>query len=227
MTATNGHLVAQIREALDIARDSGQPIPGRPTLVRLTGATDHAVRKALTELATTPTAPGDAGEPAPPAHNQPLTNAPATGARFVAWAGFVFGSIMSVAANVLHTWLPANTHGANWSPGIAPQIGAAVWPIGLLLSVEVLSRVNWPSGWQWTLARFGGTGTVALGSAVISYGHLRDLLTAWHYDTLAAAVGPLVLDGLMIISGFALLAMSKRGEPAWSRSRESATARDM
>ncbi|WP_436493207.1 DUF2637 domain-containing protein [Actinokineospora sp. HUAS TT18] len=214
MTATNGHLAAQIREALNTARDSGQPTPGRPTLVRLTGATDHAVRKALAELARTPTTPGDVGEPASPAPDQPPATSPAAGARFVAWAGFVFGSIMSVAANVLHTWLPANTHDTTWSPGIAPQIGAAVWPIGLLVSVEVLSRVIWPTGWQWNLARFGGTGTVALGSAVISYGHLRDLLTAWHYDTLAAAVGPLVLDGLMIISGFALLAMSDRREQA-------------
>ncbi|WP_175482760.1 DUF2637 domain-containing protein [Actinokineospora iranica] len=116
---------------------------------------------------------------------------------------------MSIAANVLHTWLPATSQPADWSPGLAPQIGAAVWPIGLLLSVEVLSRVPWPSGFQWTLARFGGTGAVALGSAVISYGHLRDLLLAWHYGPLAAAVGPLVLDGLMVISGFALLAMSR------------------
>ncbi|XVV04059.1 DUF2637 domain-containing protein [Actinosynnema sp. CA-248983] len=106
-------------------------------------------------------------------------------------------------------WLPAEHHPADWSPGLAPQIGAAVWPIGLLLSVEVLSRIHWPKGWQWTLARFGGTGTVALGSAVISYGHLRDLLLAWHYGPLAAAVGPLVLDGLMVISGCALLAMSR------------------
>ena len=77
-----------------------------------------------------------------------------------------------------------------------------------LLSVEVLSRVPWPRGWQWAFARFAGTGAVALGSAVISYGHLHDVLLAWRYPTLAAAVGPLVLDGLMVISGFALLAMS-------------------
>jgi uncharacterized protein DUF2637 len=81
-------------------------------------------------------------------------------------------------------------------------------PIGLLLSVEVLSRVRWPRARLWTLARYGGTGTVALGSATISYGHLHDVLRAWQYNPLAAAVGPLVLDGLMVISGFALLAIS-------------------
>jgi hypothetical protein len=60
------------------------------------------------------------------------------------------------------------------------------------------------------LARYGGAGTVAVGSAVISYGHLREVLIAWDYGALGAAVGPLVLDGLMVVSGFALLAMSRR-----------------
>ncbi|WP_053721167.1 DUF2637 domain-containing protein [Saccharothrix sp. NRRL B-16348] len=125
-----------------------------------------------------------------------------------AWTGFVFGSVMSVAANVLHTWLPAEHMPEGWSPSLASQVGSAVWPIALLLSVEVLSRVPWKPGRQWALARFGGTGTVALGAAVISYGHVRDVLIAWGYGTLAAHVGPLALDGLMVVSGFALLAMS-------------------
>lgn len=141
-----------------------------------------------------------------------LATAPAGGAKLASWAGFVFGSVMSIAANVLHTWLPADRMSPGWAPSISSQVGAAVWPIGLLLSVEILSRVHWKPGWQWALARFGGTGTVALGAAVISYGHVRDVLTAWGYGTLAAHVGPLVLDGLMVVSGFALLAMS--GSPA-------------
>ena len=128
----------------------------------------------------------------------------------MAWLGFVFGSVMSVAANVLHAWLPADEQPAGWSPGIAPQVGSAVWPIGLLLSVEVLSRVRWAPGFWWALARYGGAGTVAVGSAVISYGHLHEVLIAWDYGPLGAAVGPLVLDGLMVVSGFALLAMSRR-----------------
>jgi hypothetical protein len=207
-TSNNGQLVDQVREALEEARQAGQPTPGRPTLVRLTGATDHAVRKVLAELATENASAGDPGDATSPTHQPAATNHPAAGGRMVAWAGFVFGSVMSVAANVLHTWLPSADESPGWSPAVAAQIGAAVWPIGLLLSVEVLSRVRWPRGWQWTLARFAGTGTVALGSAIISYGHLRDVLLAWQYDPLAAAVGPLVLDGLMIISGFALLAMT-------------------
>jgi hypothetical protein len=94
---------------------------------------------------------------------------------------------MSIAANVLHAWLPATHDPAGWSPGLAPQVGATVWPIGLMLAVEALSRVRWPTGVLW-LARFGGAGTVAVGSAVISYGRLRDVLLAWQYGPLAAAV---------------------------------------
>jgi hypothetical protein len=157
-----------------------------------------------------------AGQPTRQSHGTDMAAAadgsaglPLPGARFVAWLGFVFGSVMSVAANVLHTWLPAEEHPAGWSPGIAPQVGSAVWPLGLLLSVEVLSRVRWAPGMWWALARYGGAGTVAVGSAVISYGHLHEVLLAWDYGPLGAAVGPLVLDGLMVVSGFALLAMSR------------------
>ena len=72
-----------------------------------------------------------------------------------------------------------------------------------------MSRVHWAPGLWWALARYGGAGTVAVGSAVISYGHLHEVLLAWDYGLLGAAVGPLVLDGLMVVSGFALLTMSR------------------
>jgi hypothetical protein len=101
-------------------------------------------------------------------HHQPTP----TGGRLVAWTGFLFGSITSIAANVLHAWLPAGHQPPSWTPGLAPQIGAAVWPLGLMLAVEALSRIRWPTGLGWALARYGGAGTVALGSATISYGHV-------------------------------------------------------
>lgn len=130
------------------------------------------------------------------------------GARFVAWFGFAFGSLVSIAANVLAAWLPAGDMPPEWAPSLASQLGAGVWPLALLVSVEVLSRVAWPSGWLWLLVRFGGVAAVGLGSALISYGHIHDVLLSWGYDPLGAGVGPLVIDGLMVVSGFALLAMS-------------------
>jgi hypothetical protein len=255
MSAPNGEVAIQVRQAIAAARQAGQPAPGRPTLVRMTGATDHAVRKALAELAIQHDSAGEpgalltseagvhsvagqsadaaVGEPragtfvstgdhgggiSPPtdriatADDRPVTN-PSTsvppGGRLVAWTGFVFGSVMSIAANVLHAWLPAGHEPTGWSPGIAPQVGATVWPIGLMLAVEALSRIHWPGGFGWGVARFGGAGAVAVGSAIISYGHLRDVLLAWSYGPMGAAVGPLVLDGLMVVCGFALLANSR------------------
>jgi hypothetical protein len=117
----------------------------------------------------------------------------------------MFGSLGSIAANVLRTRLPPDHPTPGWAPQLAPQLGAAVWPLALPLAVEVLSRVQWPHTWPWLLARYGGAGAVALGSGYISWSHTHDLLLTWHYDPTAAFIGPLVIDGLMTISGFALL----------------------
>ncbi|MBN6037495.1 DUF2637 domain-containing protein [Amycolatopsis sp. 195334CR] len=125
------------------------------------------------------------------------------------WSGFLFGSVVSVAANVLATRIPPEGADAGWSPTLAAQIGAAVWPLALLISVEVLSRVPWPDRWTWKVAIYLGVGAVALFSAVISYQHIRDLLLHWHYPTLSASVGPLVIDGLMTAAGIGLLAVSR------------------
>ncbi|NKY48372.1 helix-turn-helix domain-containing protein [Nocardia cerradoensis] len=142
------------------------------------------------------------------------TDATSRGGRTVAWAGFVFGSVFSVVMNWLHTWLPADEKPAGWHPGVAPQIGSAVWPVCLLLAVEALSRVRWQTGFGWMLARYGGVGAVAAGSALISYGHVHDVLDKWGYGQLGAGVGPIVLDGLMVTCGFALLSETSHNHSA-------------
>jgi hypothetical protein len=241
----------QVRQAIDEARAAGEQPPGRPTLMKLTGATDHQVRVALAELATpareelatlasegtaatnghrtadrldddredrqppaaaagTPneTELASAGEPGTSAGDSPVTGAN-RGGKLVAWCGFTFGSIVSVAANVLAARIAPKNSPVDWKPALDTQVGAAVWPIALLLSVEVLSRIKWPTGKGWGFARYGGVGLVAAGSAVISYQHIRDVLVSWGYPMLSAGVGPLVVDGLMIASGFAMLAMAR------------------
>jgi hypothetical protein len=40
----------QVRQAIEEAQAAGVPAPGRPALAKLTGATDHQVRKALATL---------------------------------------------------------------------------------------------------------------------------------------------------------------------------------
>jgi hypothetical protein len=284
----NTQLVQRVRELIEAAQEKGEPRPGRPALVKTTGAKDHEVRKALfvlslveapateipdmpvghawqsagtgiqtsrdgvvaagdivtgeagsfgaslgassddlltkgasdchrsdeisdaagrsaSELAPTATVNSSSAEPVAPA----VAPTPATlMARLIVWGGFLLGLTASVLANVLDTWLPAAHQPVGWSPGLAPQIGAAVWPAALMFAVETLSRVPWPHGTWWLLARYGGVGTVALGSAVISYGHVHDVLSSWGYSPGSAALGPLVIDGLTVICGFALLAIT-------------------
>lgn len=147
---------------------------------------------------------------------RPGTPVPA-GARFVAWAGFIFGAAVSVIANILHAWIPPVLPeggdpikwAAEWAPSFAEQAYGAAFPLILLLSVEGVARIPWPRGIGWVAVRVIGGAVVALGSGVISYSHLHDLLTSFRYDWLSAAVGPLVIDGLMLVCGFGLLAISQ------------------
>ena len=126
----------------------------------------------------------------------------------VAWSAFGLGVAASIAANVAHA-----------QPGVGPRIAGAFVPLALLLAVECMSRPRWHHarhGWTatwWGLARYGGTGLVALVAAVMSYRHMRALLTEYGEDPLNAAIGPLAVDGLMVVAGFALLAMSNDHRP--------------
>jgi len=141
-----------------------------------------------------------------------------------AWAltGFLLGSAVSVGGNLQAAWLPAGRPDtpAGWAPSIASQVGAIVWPLALMVSVEVLSRIAWPDGWGWKLVRVSGLIAVAGGSGVISYGHIYAVLRAWGYGTLGSAVGPLVVDGLMLISGFALVSIGRAARATLDASQE-------
>ncbi len=120
------------------------------------------------------------------------------GARLVAWSAFGLGIAASVAANVAHA-----------RAAVGPRIAAAFVPLALLLAVECMSRPAWHrAGLWWGLARYGGTGLVALVAAVMSYRHMTALLAGYGEDPLNAAIGPLAVDGLMVVAGFALLAMN-------------------
>jgi hypothetical protein len=130
-------------------------------------------------------------------------------ARLVSWAAFVGGTVASVAANVAHARIPPADAGPAWHPELGAQIAAAFWPLALLGAIEVLTRVPWPRGGVWALARYAGAGAVGAGAAVLSYRHMAALLAAWGEDRWNAHIGPLVVDGLMVVAGTALLALSK------------------
>lgn len=140
-----------------------------------------------------------------------------------ALGGFLLGSVESVAFNVLAAFIsPTGYTFANWLPNLPSLAGAAVWPIALLVSVEVLARVEWETGWGWWLVRVGGIVAVAASSAVISYFHIHDVLVYWKYGALQAFVGPFVIDGQMLISGFALYAIGRASRAALTASQDAA-----
>jgi hypothetical protein len=122
-------------------------------------------------------------------------------ARALAWLTFAVGIVVSVLGNIGHAA----------SDGMQPGewAGAAFWPVALLLSVEILVRVRWQPEKRWTVARFTGLIVVSIVAAILSYLHLRSLLIVWQYGAFQATIGPLAVDGLMLIAASALLSISK------------------
>jgi hypothetical protein len=116
--------------------------------------------------------------------------------------------VVSIAANVARIYVPPVKAPANWSPPPGAIVAAAFWPIALLISIEIISRVKWPDGLGWQLIRYGGLTTVAAIAAVISYRHMSGLLHAYGEEGIGATIGPLAVDGLMVVSSGALLAIA-------------------
>ena len=126
--------------------------------------------------------------------------------RPIAWTALLLGAVMSVAANALHVVQvtgPASTEGVS----AAQVIGAAFWPVALLISVEVIARVAWPDGVAFVLLRWGGVGAVALVAAIVSYGHMHGLLLHWGEAGITALLGPVGVDGLVTVGASALMAI--------------------
>lgn len=134
------------------------------------------------------------------------------GASFASWIAFGLGITMSVAANVAHIWFVTRPDGQ--AALYAAMILAAFWPLALAVSVEVISRVGYPHGVGWALARFGGIGAVGAVAAVVSYLHMHSLLNYFGESMLSAIVGPLGVDGLLIVGGFALFAIGETRKAA-------------
>ncbi len=126
-----------------------------------------------------------------------------------AYAGAALGGLVSMAANVAHSYVPPAGSPADWAPRAGAVIGALFWPVALFIAAEILSRTAWPAGRRWVALRYLGLLPVALVAAVVSYRHLSGLLRFYGEDTLTATIGPLAVDGLMTMATAALMAAGR------------------
>ncbi len=135
-----------------------------------------------------------------------------TGRRW-AYAGIALGGLVSIAANVAHSYVPPTGAPAGWHPHAGAVVGAIVWPVFLFIAIEILARTTWPAGRRWWALRFGGLLPVAAVAAIVSYKHLSGLLAFYGEDRLVVTIGPAAVDGLMAMATGALVAATRHTTP--------------
>lgn len=123
-----------------------------------------------------------------------------------AYTGAVLGGLVSIAANIGHSFIVPTGAPADWTPEPGQVVSAIVWPVFLFIAVEILARIAWPSGRIWKLIRWGGMLPVTLVAGAVSYQHLSGLLRHYGEDSFVSTVGPLAVDGLMVMATAAILA---------------------
>lgn len=133
-----------------------------------------------------------------------------TAGRGWAYTGIILGGLVSVAANVAHSFIAPTGAAAGWTPEPGAVISAIVWPVFLFIAVEILARITWPHGAWWSLLRYAGMLPVAAVAAFVSYRHLSGLLAHYGEEAIVYRLGPLAVDGLMVMATGALLATSAR-----------------
>src|SRR3954451_11118754 len=137
-----------------------------------------------------------------------ITMPRATSGRGWAYTGAVLGGLTSILANFAHSYVPPQGAPAGWAPQPGAVLGAIVWPIFLFVAVEILARVAWPQGLTWQAIRWAGMVPVAAVAALVSYRHLSGLLAFYGEKPIVCVLGPLAVDGLMVMATGALLATS-------------------
>ena len=116
--------------------------------------------------------------------------------------GLAFGASLSLMGNVAHTCLVSS------SVSLWLRLPlAVVWPVALFVGIEILVRVIWRRNLIDVAGRFLLILPVSTVAAVVSYQHLHALMRLAGEDGFSALIGPLAVDGLMLGSTVALLAI--------------------
>jgi Protein of unknown function (DUF2637) len=120
------------------------------------------------------------------------------------WArgGLAFGALFSIIGNVTHTVMSTSAM-TLW---IRVPL-AVVWPVALFIAVEILVRVDWRARFIDWLGRVLLTVPVSIVAAIVSYLHLHHLMQLAGEPGSASILGPVAVDGLMLGSTVALLAI--------------------
>src|SRR5215468_10844820 len=130
-----------------------------------------------------------------------------------AYTGTILGGAASVAANVAHSFVPPAGANPDWQPQYGAIAVSMAWPIFLFVAVEILIRVPWPKGISYHLLRWCGLLPVGIVAAFVSYRHLSGLLSHYGEERIVALLGPLAVDGMMIMATGALYAIHRtRGQ---------------
>ena len=141
------------------------------------------------------------------------------------YVGAVLGGLVSIAANVAHSYVPPTHTPAGWHPPLGNVVGAVFWPVALFVAIEILARTAWPRATRWVVVRFAGLLPVAVVAAIVSYGHLSGLLAHYGESALTAHLGPLAVDGLMVMASSALMATAP-GRTPYTAGQAEATRAD-
>lgn len=127
-----------------------------------------------------------------------------------AYTGVILGGLVSIAANVAHSFIaPHGVVATYWRPEAGAVVSAVVWPIFLFVALEVFARYQWPKGIAWWLLRWTGLLPVAGLAALVSYRHLSGLLAHYGEEPIIYFAGPLAVDGLMVMATGALVAAGR------------------
>lgn len=84
---------------------------------------------------------------------------------------------------------------------------AVVWPVALFVGIEILVRVNWRAKFTDHAGRVLLVLPVSAVAAIVSWLHLHHLMVMSEEPMVAALIGPFAVDGLMLGSTVALLAI--------------------
>lgn len=120
------------------------------------------------------------------------------------WAtgGLIFGAAISLMGNVAHTFLADSTI------SLLLRVPLAVlWPVALFVGIEILVRIDWRRNVIDWFGKVLLVGPVAAVGAVVSYLHLHSLMGMAGEDWFSKLIGPAAIDGLMLGSTVALLAL--------------------